>query len=305
MTLYILGNGFDLHHKLNTSLSDYAKYLKKHNNSLYEKLSLCLPLNRNWSNFEESFSQIKIMTALSELDDTLPDADNERSGLEWIYYDQAENFIKQFTIDVQNTMNDWILSLDYSQLKRSSYVTFDKNCKILSFNYSKTVEYLYNPKGSLLHIHNLAKKREKYRYKPDEVDLGLPEEENSDIIIGHSPVISSQQYIMNPRYDSYQNMLRSINFDTLSNLITLTTKNAAEIIQANATSFCNLNKIDKVVVYGHSLGDCDIPYFETVLKNIQPTANFEFYYYSTEDLNTIKVFSSKYLDNRNTNYVRW
>lgn len=34
MNLFIIGNGFDLHHGLPTSYGDYVDYLKEHNESL-------------------------------------------------------------------------------------------------------------------------------------------------------------------------------------------------------------------------------------------------------------------------------
>ena len=38
MRLYIIGNGFDLHHDLRTSYSDFGKFLNKRNISLYDQL---------------------------------------------------------------------------------------------------------------------------------------------------------------------------------------------------------------------------------------------------------------------------
>lgn len=35
-TLYILGNGFDLHHKLDTWYSSFGLFLKEHHSEIYE-----------------------------------------------------------------------------------------------------------------------------------------------------------------------------------------------------------------------------------------------------------------------------
>ena len=37
-SLYILGNGFDIHHGINSKYSDYHEWLEKNDNGTYEKL---------------------------------------------------------------------------------------------------------------------------------------------------------------------------------------------------------------------------------------------------------------------------
>ena len=36
-SLYILGNGFDIHHGINSKYSDYHEWLEKNDNGTYEK----------------------------------------------------------------------------------------------------------------------------------------------------------------------------------------------------------------------------------------------------------------------------
>ena len=53
--LYIIGNGFDLKHKIPSRYSDFALYIANHDITLYEQIERCLKnLNTNglWSNFE-------------------------------------------------------------------------------------------------------------------------------------------------------------------------------------------------------------------------------------------------------------
>lgn len=305
MTLYIIGNGFDLHLNLTTSYSDFARYLKSKNYKLYESLIRYFHLTANWSNFEESFSSFQIKHALNAIDEYLPEENNERSGNEWNYYDQAEELINNLLRNIQNAVNDWIISLDYSELKKSNSLYFKSNSKILSFNYTKTIENYIKPNSKILHIHGIAIKSQKYHWKPDERDLDLPEMEDSEIILGHSPITCSQKYIHHPDFDSYQNVLRSINFDTLLRFIDESEKNTNQIIQNNQNFFNSLNSCNEIVVYGHSLGNCDLPYFYEIIKNIPKKTVFTFYYHSNEDLNKINTFASKNLKNNLVIKKQW
>ena len=40
-TLYIIGNGFDLHHNLPTQYSDFSKYIQEKNVELYNTIENC------------------------------------------------------------------------------------------------------------------------------------------------------------------------------------------------------------------------------------------------------------------------
>ena len=305
MTLYIIGNGLDLHIKLATKYADFASYLKENDNDLYEQLLLYFPLCRDWNNFEECLLEFKVMTVLKDLDDFLPAPDNESSGKEDIYFDQAINIIKELSIRIKNSLNDWIVSLNYSEVCNLTDISFKDNSKILTFNYTSTIETFYKPKAKILHIHNLAKSRQMYLPKPDECNSKSPEFEDSEIILGHSPSSHRQIYHNDPRFDSYQNELRSINFEKLLEFIDDSEKKSAQIINENESFFNELYNCDEVIVYGHSLGDCDIPYFIKIVSSVSKNASFTFYYFTNEDLKKINTFTSTYVKNHKCNYISW
>ena len=59
--LYIIGNGFDLHHGFKTSYKDFKQYLEKNNRSELLKLineHLYFSSEDLWSNFEESLGDM-------------------------------------------------------------------------------------------------------------------------------------------------------------------------------------------------------------------------------------------------------
>jgi hypothetical protein len=59
--LYIIGNGFDLHHGLLTSYSDFEQYLKVNDVRLLDNLNKYYFLNNSkslWSHFEENLANL-------------------------------------------------------------------------------------------------------------------------------------------------------------------------------------------------------------------------------------------------------
>ena len=58
--LYIIGNGFDICHGINSKYSDYHEWLVKNDNSIYEKLCAIYDTYGYewWNNFEQSLSKV-------------------------------------------------------------------------------------------------------------------------------------------------------------------------------------------------------------------------------------------------------
>ena len=58
--LYIIGNGFDLHHGLASTYRDFEKYVRNNNNKLYSRLQLYFDYDYLWSHFEAVLAKIDV-----------------------------------------------------------------------------------------------------------------------------------------------------------------------------------------------------------------------------------------------------
>ena len=61
--LYIIGNGFDLHHGVRCDFEDFMKWLKKNDKSLFTDLTQVYDDAENnnwWRDFENSLAQLNI-----------------------------------------------------------------------------------------------------------------------------------------------------------------------------------------------------------------------------------------------------
>ena len=63
--LFIVGNGFDLHHEVKSSFYEFRDYLKKHDYKLFDQYERYCNYNNLWSNFETSLAFISRDMALA------------------------------------------------------------------------------------------------------------------------------------------------------------------------------------------------------------------------------------------------
>lgn len=281
-TLYIIGNGFDLHHGFNTSFKDFKEYVRIKNANLYNLINeydqehfFECPLRTNWSDIEESLglNPYKIQTN-SRKDDSNFEPTN-------IYLNILEVF--------KNYFSEWILECN-NQIKNSNrlnhYPNLDlnKNNLFLTFNYTCTLEYLYGidaiDKESdlstehIIYIHN--------RVLENKIKACLNFKRYSAVCFGRATNEEKRKLEKDP------NLLL---------LYQIFNKPVERLFKINFLSHLNqfaqdIKQIQTIKIYGHSLkferdenGHLteDGYYFEKI-KELCPKAKWIFYYYSNEDI---------------------
>lgn len=65
-------------------------------------------------------------------------------------------------------------------------------------------------------------------------------------------------------------------------------KDTGKIILDNEVFFLSLSGIDRVVCFGLSFGDVDIPYLKRIDKAVKTTTKWEVYYHDAESCKTLK-----------------
>lgn len=160
MNVYLLGNGFDLAHGLNTSFVSFR-------NHLFLKQSILLDLFDGydyWTNFEENVCKID-HKAYRVLTST--------------YGSSIPNFVQSLYDDVKDELIDF---LDENDFKCKKVFSFNTDDYFLNFNYTPTLVETYDIEpNQIYHIHGSLFLK-KY--------FGLDE----DIILGHD----SSDYSYNP-----------------------------------------------------------------------------------------------------------
>lgn len=259
--LYILGNGFDVAHGIESRYSDFEEWVKsKDNQRLVDMMDIF------FSNKHSLWNDIE--TALGEYDeesifewcrpDENIDYDHPTRSIaavedspNWIFKPILEEFLGSFI--------QWVNSVDISQAKPQQ--TLDKSSKYITFNYTETLEKIYDiPSRQILHIH------------------GSRLVKNDAYIIGHNNVKSENLHDATNGEFYFEQDTKNKIIGWMNELH----KNTQYHIKRNQQFFQSLNNVTHVVVRGHSLNEIDWPYFDEVRNNVVSGAKWIFYYHDAE-----------------------
>lgn len=170
-TLYVIGNGFDIHHKLDTRYQSFARYLEAEKSELYHLLLnyYGLPDIKSpdltddeyalWSRFEQALADLDYQLVLDDHADYAANPGAEDfSDSDWHSYQvQMELVIDDLTAKLISLFNDFILEVDYSSIPDSSLVALEKRSHFLNFNYTETLQEAYQiAENRITYIHNRA-----------------------------------------------------------------------------------------------------------------------------------------------------
>ncbi|WP_447474362.1 bacteriophage abortive infection AbiH family protein [Vibrio harveyi] len=295
MKLYIIGNGFDLHHKMDTTYASFGLFLKEYNYEVYELLlehygfsdlnrlnqeSMSDPL---WSEFEKSLSILDTTTVLEASEDYLPNysSDEFRDRDRYAFEFEMEKVLKLLTSELYAAFKQFILSVEFPVLAPHNLIDLDKDALYLNFNYTDTLYKYYGiSDDNVLFIHEKARN--------DEAALilghGVDPENFTDKQEVPPKGLSEEEY---EQWVQYQ----SDNFDysyelgktMINNYFIETFKSTDKIIEKYSSFFSNLSSISEVFVLGHSLAEVDLPYFKVLATSLKPQVKWTVTYHSDSD----------------------
>jgi len=277
MKLYLIGNGFDIYHGINSRYSNFCEFLNTHSDESL-KLRVFLETYHNspdlWSQFEKALGEFDKNKYINHYNRLCASVDNNsQSTQNSIDYELVE--VRQNLIEFFRT---WVLSLeaDINSLPIPTDKTIDSNSLFLTFNYTETLQKLYRiDEQKILHIHVTDKKTATGEFAQYVVGHGKKE------IIGNSLESDIERSVR-----EYINDFR---------------KRPEDIMQNNESKnfWEKLNKVTEIIVLGMSLGDVDIPYFNKIIENIDKNnVHWKISHHTQNDLTRIKnVFSMLQLTN--------
>lgn len=282
--LYIIGNGFDLHHGLKTNYYNFSEYLKEKDKELYEMLESYILYPQSdenlWAKFEENLANLDADEILSENSDYLPNimSDDFRDRDLHTFPDVMYRFCERLTKGLLNHFKEFIKSVEYPESVYTKKIRLDKNSKFLTFNYTNTLEKLYKvEEKNILYIHNSVNRHDNiilgHGIDPKKFEKKNPEPPDN--------LSDEELYIWHQENDDYD-----YSFDTgrenLYNFFKIMYKPTANIIASNKAFFKNLKNIEKVYVYGHSISEVDIPYFQELVKSVNDSTEWYVSYYGDD-----------------------
>lgn len=294
MKLYIIGNGFDLEHNLPTSFVNHFKPIAVSKESvrnfwdLYQ--SQCPDI---WSDFENNLAHPDFNQLENIFNGCWPDysseheSDRERMKIQVDISVNLYESLYEFAKKADKAVSHIHLLPKYKQ-------EFSKEDCFLSFNYTHTLEWLYNIKPeNILHIHGEVGRNnlllgyptgtynpEKYRYDPTFKGRGRC----IDLTIEEylQRMIDEDRFTDFRIIDAYDNLIDKV-------------KSFYKEPQINLLHYFLIDKcVDEIIVIGHSC-KIDFEYFE-YLNSRYPDTLWRFNPYSNEDftnmqrlINNIKI----------------
>jgi hypothetical protein len=298
-TLYIIGNGFDLYHKIDTNYSSFGLFLQRKYPEFYFQItkylflpeldeyykeSLTSPL---WSDFESSFTRLDLQELLDEFSDySASPSDKNFTDGEWnAYAYEIKKIVELLTDKLLGFFKEFINNIEFPESSSPNHLKIDHKAKFISFNYTDTLERFYNIKrGRILYIH------------------GKAEQNGSDLILGHgiNPLdledkrfnppdnlkpkeVEIWKQFNLPEYDhSY-----ILGVEEANSYFSRSFKDCNRIIRDNKVFFDSLSEIFTIYILGHSLSSVDIQYFNKVASSVNlDSVSWKVSYYSDDQIAT-------------------
>lgn len=281
--LYIIGNGFDIHHGFQTQYSHFKQYLQKNNNKIYSIVNQYIfhEDDELWSDFENRLSNINKEEILDDLTDYIPSASSDEYFSDiGAFENEVEKITTTLSYELYKQFEQFITAATNQNIKQHNLLSLNSNSIYLSFNYSKTLEKHYNIDSSnILYLHGKISDSENHiilghGIKPTK--LQIQEEVPKDL---SDEELEQWQEHMNDQFDlSYQLGITKIN-----EYFSYSFKNTTQIIHKHLNFFSFLKLIQNIYILGHSLSDIDIPYFQKIYKSTNEYCQWHISYYSQEE----------------------
>lgn len=292
--IFIIGNGFDLNFKLPTSPDNYKKCLESFtiegSSSWLDASEFFSSYIENyWSDTEQNLANLDLISLSTDNivpPDYLSDHESDRDG--------GIVLMEQLSDDVINARNEslalMVSEADSTHIDTSTInkAAFD-NAVIISFNYTTTLERLYDlNKSTVLHIHGCLEDgdclifgfKDDGSYSPDgtlvtntflskQLDIEIEQIKSNSLLSRDEKDELIESLRDNYDFDDYY-------IDEQNNaLVSLYRQNQKKFQFDKLKSFLKKNigvnsRVKEIVVLGHSLNDVDSEYFELIEKNIRP-----------------------------------
>ena len=271
MTLYIIGNGFDLAHAIKSQYSDFGDYLSEKYPDYYESISQGYGNSYAlWTDFETALPSCAtyiedngIQMGEEMLDSIDYDPLDDMGIGSWL--DSQYRFLNKLPLYLRR----WVESIDIIKPK---LFRLQNDALFLTFNYTATLEKVYSIEPDrVLHIH------------------GFAEDKKDGLIIGHCDrkIIDWAR----EKKQEAESVFADTNVSTYDRIIKYceqTLKRPDWIIGLHEIFFENIYNVDQVIVIGHSLNDVDLPYFKKINESIDKTAHWTVYYHNPGDQNRFR-----------------
>lgn len=281
--LYIVGNGFDLHHNVHSRYSDFHKWWQEHTMSSYmyeDEIESYFHCDDLWSSFEENlakfdyekFSKDVAVGNRPNMASNHPEASLEDARIE------VEMQLEQWWADIKFGLVKWLAQLNPPNPHNIIQILAE-NSYFLTFNYTFTLEYLYGiSPGKVLHIHGRVGDSVANIYLGHDGKLMPRNESQFDDYIDEYGQID---YLKVP--DANEGISERQAIDSGMAQVKLWEKPVKQIISKHESWWLSLGSVRRIFVYGLGFSSVDMPYLNSIMSSVPKTATWTVSYYSSKE----------------------
>ncbi len=303
--LYIIGNGFDLHHGIRTNYADFGKFLKEKDLSVYANVVKYIfhddEEGAMWLNFEECLGNIEPDNIFEDSDDFYYSyADDDWSdSYNHSYQKEIKDIINDISINTKKYFLEWIngistkikVNIFFKDKDIANFFKQDSTNIFLNFNYTPTLQNLYEiPKDQIIFLHG--------EYDDEKLVLGHA--------IHHFSVTQKQnweatQFDEDGEPTDYMDFRNIDAHNIINDFFKQTHKRTNQLIKEHLET-ARMQNFDHVYTIGHSLSDVDLPYIKHLINRSTNNTHWFFSYYSEDDYDRALRINKEY--NLKANYFK-
>ena len=295
--LFIIGNGFDLHHNLPTGLNDFRKYMARHFPEDYRSIIRFLEkyfsdeVAREWNGLETMLSCTRDIEEMLDEAIASSETDMDRASY-WndIQYNAGVSE-KEFSA-LMERLDTWIDSISVPEASPDPNIHFVPSDIFLNFNYTDTLQKLYGIKEKqILYIHGSSTKSK---------------------ILGHNepcdefPLINANLTSEDIEHGLEEDWRIEEAKEILNRIPAIFFKDSCSIIQKNNAFFENIRSYDEIVFMGWSLGEQDEIYMDEIMACVSDKASIKVVGYSPSALQKYEdFFEGRNFFQHSVSYFLW
>lgn len=306
-SLYIIGNGFDLLHGVESSYYDFREYIMSRNKSMNLEVGTYFNCENYWGDFEDKLASLSAKKVIGTVDNILDvhmsmykdNANNITYDSYSAAIDLGTRVVEDLTVELPKQLEAWINSLTFKKERLEDLdKLIKKDAAFINFNYTEFLESNYNvEKDRILYIHGNRSDKSK--------DIVLGHGRNPRRIYGFSydtkykDNITSFEDLEGNSEKSLRNPIKLFAANYVSNRLReyfyAHSKKTEDIISDNIDFFNNLRFVEEVYVIGHSMSQVDHPYFRKIIEENRSfkKIKWKISYYGEEDKKRIEDGISK------------
>lgn len=294
--LYLIGNGFDIHHGINSSYRQFKDWMYKNYieviSSVEEIYGFCD--EDWWCRFEEQLASLNAIEFGEQMAcEHTPDLMSEQCDRTWHEAGiEVEQELKNLYSNLRVCFRDWIRQLNSPS--KDKIIKIEKSYSVfINFNYTKTLEDLYgiDPK-KVLHIHGCIGKDEKFilGHGKSEEELWQMNKDNTSVTLIELSE-NDEMELFDDKVDDGHELHEQLAISAAITGVASQRKPVDELIKRYMPFFETIKSVEYVHVYGLSMSDIDMPYFKYFASKYK-SFHWEFSDYKYQNKMRIEEFCS-------------